>query len=136
MHMMSHVKVRSSTTYHILLDEYGEPPIELNALKLTMGFPQQLAHLSTSWLVNKAASLSQHLAELGFNTWYKSTTMWKTSWDLSHWETHNNPTTSKKTYVDIKEVSLARKWNSSHLLEETRLPPSQGFFSNTNVNCT
>ena len=40
MHMMSHIKVYSSTTYHILLAEFREPPIELNALKLTMGFQQ------------------------------------------------------------------------------------------------
>ena len=44
---------------------------------------------SPSWLVNKATSLSQHMAEQGFNTWYKSTTMWKTSWGLSHWETNH-----------------------------------------------
>ena len=36
MHMMSHVKVCSSTTYHILLAEFGELPIELYALKLSM----------------------------------------------------------------------------------------------------
>ena len=31
-HMMSHVKVRSSTTYHILLAKFGELSIELYAL--------------------------------------------------------------------------------------------------------
>lgn len=36
--LMSHVKVRSLTTYHILLAEFGERPIQLYALKLTMGF--------------------------------------------------------------------------------------------------
>ena len=66
-------------------------------------------------LVSKATSLSQHLAEQGFNTWYKLTAMWKTSWGLSHRETHDNPTTSKSTYVDIKEVFLAKEWNSFHL---------------------
>ena len=40
MHMMSHIKVGSLTTYHILLDKVGEIPIEL----LTMGFRQCLAH--------------------------------------------------------------------------------------------
>jgi len=60
MHMMSHVKVCSSTTYHILLAKFGELPIELYTLKLTMGFQQQLAHLSPSWLVSKATSLSQN----------------------------------------------------------------------------
>ena len=41
--MMSHVKMYSSTTFHILLVKV---PIELYTLKLTMGFQQQLAHLS------------------------------------------------------------------------------------------
>ena len=85
-----------------------------------MGFQQWLAHLSPSWLVNKATSLSQHLAEQGFNTWHKSITMWKTSWSLSHWETHDNPTTSKTTYDDIKEACLAKKWNSFHLSGKKR----------------
>ena len=40
MHMMYHVKVCSSTTYHILLYEYGELPIELHTLKFTLGFQQ------------------------------------------------------------------------------------------------
>jgi hypothetical protein len=40
MHMMFHVKVRSSTTYNVLLVEFGEPSIELYAFKLTMGFQQ------------------------------------------------------------------------------------------------
>ena len=40
MHMMSYVKVRSSITYHILLVELGEPPIELYALwALSNGLP-------------------------------------------------------------------------------------------------
>jgi hypothetical protein len=47
--------------------------------------------------------------------------MWKTSWGLSRWETHGNPSTFKTTYVDIKEVLLPSLW------EETRLPPPQGF---------
>jgi hypothetical protein len=75
MHIMSHIKVHSSTTYHILPANFEQLPIELYALKLIMGFQQRLAHLSPSWLVNKASSLSQHLAEQGFNNWYKSTTM-------------------------------------------------------------
>ena len=41
--------------------------------------------------------------------------MSKTSWGLFHWETHENPTTSKTTYVDIKEVFLAKQWNFVHL---------------------
>ena len=108
MYMMSHIKVRSSTTYHILLVEFREPPIELNTLKLIMGFQQQLTHLLPFGLVSKEASLSQHLVEQDFNTWYKSATIWKTSGGLSHWETHDNPTISKTTYVDIKEAFLAK----------------------------
>jgi hypothetical protein len=33
----------------------------------------------------------------------------------NHWKTHDNPTTSKKTYVDIKEAFLAKEWNFVHL---------------------
>jgi hypothetical protein len=67
-HMMSHVKVNSLTTYHILLTEFGELPIESYVIKLSMGFQQRLAYLSPSWLVQKTTSLSQHLAEQGCNT--------------------------------------------------------------------
>jgi len=82
------------------------------APKLIMGFQQRLAHLSPYWLLTKATSLSQHVAEHGFKTRYKSTTMWKTSWGLCHWKTHDSPTTSKITYVDIKEAFLAKEWSS------------------------
>ena len=112
-HLMSHVKVCSLTTSHILLAEFGQPPIELNALELSMGF-QRLVHLPSSWLVNQGASLFQHLAEHGFDTWHKSITMWKASLGLSHWETHDNPTTSKITFDGIKGVFLAKEWNSFH----------------------
>ena len=37
-HMVSHVKVHSSTTYQFLLTEFGEIPVELYALKLIVGF--------------------------------------------------------------------------------------------------
>jgi hypothetical protein len=43
MHMMFHVEVRSSKIYHILLAEFGGCPIELHALKLTIGSQLQLA---------------------------------------------------------------------------------------------
>ena len=76
MHMMPHVKAHPLRTYQILLAGFGELPIELHALKLTIFFQQQLAHLSPSWFVNKATSFSEHLAELAYNTWHKSTTMW------------------------------------------------------------
>jgi hypothetical protein len=42
--------------------------------------------------------------------------MWKTSWGLSHWDTHDDPITSKITYDNFKEAILAKKWNSFHLL--------------------
>ena len=64
---MSHVKVRSSTTYPILLAKFEEFPIELYALKLAMGFQQWLAHLSPSWFVSKTTSISHHLAKQGSN---------------------------------------------------------------------
>ena len=69
--MMSHIKMHSSTIYHILLVEFGELLIELHALKLTINFLQQLAQVSPSWLVSKATSLSQHMVEHEFNTLYK-----------------------------------------------------------------
>ena len=47
MHMMSHIKVRSSTTYHILLAEFEELLIESYALKLVVGRQQRLSHLSS-----------------------------------------------------------------------------------------
>ena len=67
MHMRSHVKVCSLTTYHILLVEFEEPlrPTELHALKLTMSFQIWIAQLPSYWLVSQTTSLSQHLAEQG-----------------------------------------------------------------------
>jgi hypothetical protein len=60
MHMMSHVKVSSSTsTYHILLVEVGELPIELHALKPTIRFQQHLTLLFPSWLVCIISSFSR-----------------------------------------------------------------------------
>jgi hypothetical protein len=83
-HMMSHVKVRSLTAYHILLAEFGEFPIKLYNFKLTMGFQRWHAHLPSSWLVSQATSLSQHLVKQGYNTRHKLITVWKASWGLSH----------------------------------------------------
>ena len=48
MHVMSHVEVHSSTTYHKTSVEFGELPIELYVVKFTMGFQQWLAHLLSS----------------------------------------------------------------------------------------
>ena len=42
--------------------------------------------------------------------------MWKTSWGLSHHDTHDNPTTPEITHDDIKEAFLAKEWNFFHLL--------------------
>ena len=77
-----------------------EAVVNVNALKLTMGFQKRLAHMFTFGLVNKEASLSQHQAKQEANTWYKSTIMWKTPC-LSHWETHDNPPASKTTSITI-----------------------------------
>ena len=49
---MKHVKVCSSTNFHIMLDKFGELLKEFYTLKLTMGFQQRLAHaipLLVSW---------------------------------------------------------------------------------------
>ena len=105
MHMRSHVKVCSLTTYHILLVEFEEPlrPTELHALKLTMSFQIWIAQLPSYWLVSQTTSLSQHLAEQGANTWHKLTTMWNALWVLSHWLVSQPNITSD----DIKEIFLA-----------------------------
>ena len=112
---MSHVKVRSSTTYHILSAKFRELPIELYARKLTMGFQQRLAHLPSSWLVSQAASLSQHRLNkdltLGTNQ----------QPSRRHYGVYligkpTKPTTSKIALNDIKETFLAIDWNFSHLL--------------------
>ena len=58
--MMSHVKVYSLTTYHVLLAKFGEFTIDLHALKLTIG--------STTTLVTSLSiPLSQHM-DLTFGT--------------------------------------------------------------------
>jgi hypothetical protein len=53
MHMMSHIKVCSSTTYRILLAKFEDLPMELYVLILTMSFQQCLAHLPSHWLVSQ-----------------------------------------------------------------------------------
>ena len=72
-------------------------------------FQQRLAHLPSFWLVSQTTSLSKHLAKQEFVTCHKSATMWKASWGLSHWGTHDNPTTSKITFDDINEAFLAKE---------------------------
>ena len=69
--MMPHVKVHSLTTYHILLAEFGEFPIKVDTLKLTVGFQRRHAHLPSSWLVSQATSTSRHLVKHGCNTRHK-----------------------------------------------------------------
>ena len=44
MHVITHIKVCSLTTYHILFAKFREFPIELHTLKITIGFQQRLAH--------------------------------------------------------------------------------------------
>ena len=50
--------------------------------------------------------------------WHKFTTMWKALWGQSHHG--DNPTTSKITFDNIKEVFLAKEWNSFHLSEKNQ----------------
>jgi hypothetical protein len=50
-HMMSHIKMRSFITYYIMLTEFGEPPMDVYAHKLTTSFQEQFAHLPSPWLV-------------------------------------------------------------------------------------
>ena len=71
------LKLHSSTTYHILLAVLGELPMELYALKPTIGFQQWLAHLPSSWLVSQATLDSRHLGEQGFDTLHDLKTIWK-----------------------------------------------------------
>ena len=78
-HMISHMKMDSATTYHILFNEFGVLPTELYALEPTIGFHQQFAHLTSSWLVSQAALFFLHLAEQGFDTSHQWTIMWKAS---------------------------------------------------------
>ena len=110
MHMMFHVKVRFFDYLSYLLGEFGELPIESNTLKLTIGSQLWLVHLSPSWLVNMNILIFSTS-----NTCHTSTTMWKTSWGLSQWDTHDNPSTSNLMYDDIKKVFHAKEWNSFHL---------------------
>ena len=110
-YMTSHVKVRTSITYHIILDEFKELPVKLSALKNSMSFQHWLAHLSPSWLVNIARfntliQIDNHVEDImGFIS------------NIS-WETHDNPTSRNTTYVDIKEIVLAVEWNSFHISEK------------------
>ena len=89
------------------------------------------------WAFNKWPT---HLSKQEFNAWHKLTTMWKTSWGLSHWETHDKPTTSKTIYNDI-EAFLATKWNSLHIsrkkldsLHPKPLPPNHRLHHNTKTS--
>jgi hypothetical protein len=35
--------------------------------------------------------------------------MWKATWGPCHWETNDNPTSSKITFDDLKEVLLGKE---------------------------
>ena len=103
-HMMSHIKVCSST-YRILLVEFGELPMELYALKLTMSFQQRLAHLPSSWLVKQATSLSPHLIGTRGEHMAQIDSHVEGIMRYISLETHANPT-SNITFDDIKKVYL------------------------------
>ena len=91
----------------------------------------------SSWYVNIATSLLWHLAEQGFDTWHRSTIMWKISWGLSHWQTQDKPNHIKTRYDDIKEAYLAKECNSFHLLgKKLDCLHLKDFFWNMNMNCT
>ena len=128
--MMSHIKVISSTTYHIVFAKFGELSMELYAIKLAMGSTP--VGPPTFNLVS--LSFPQHLAKQGVNTWHETATMWQASWGLSHWETHG--ATSKITFDVIKEAILAKEWNFFHLSRKKLDNLHSKIFSNTNVNCT
>ena len=60
MHMMSHIKVRSSTTYNILLAEFEELPRKITRSQAYYGLSTMAPpsiHISAS---HKATSPSQH----------------------------------------------------------------------------
>ena len=46
---LTSIHIVTLTTYHILLAEFGELPMKLCALKLAIGFQQQLAHLPSPY---------------------------------------------------------------------------------------
>ena len=53
--------------------------------------------------------------------------MWKASWGQSHWETHDNPTTSKITLMISRSLYLLRNRTLLISQEETRLPHFKDF---------
>ena len=57
-HIMSHLKVCTLTTYHLFLAKFGDFPMELDALKLAIGFQQCFAHSPSSWSVSQTMSLA------------------------------------------------------------------------------
>ena len=83
--------------------------MELYALKLTLSFQQQLAHLPSSWLVNEVISLSYLFAKQGAKTWHKSITMWMASWGVSHHV--DNSTTSKRLFL-LHNGILSISWGT------------------------
>ena len=81
------------------------------------------------------SQIPQPLAKQGFDTWHKSATMWKTLWCLSHWETHDNPTTSKIAYGWYRGGFC---WRVELFLSDKgdKITCTSRIFSNMNVNCT
>ena len=118
-HVISHIKGCSSTTYHILLAKLGELPMELYSLTLIVGwFQLRLVQLSSSWLVNQATSL---------DTLTNKDLTLDTSWQPCG--RHH------VLYLNGKPMTTQHHQNSHStilelipsLTEETRLPPPQGF---------
>lgn len=110
--MMIHVKVRSSTSYHISLVKFGGLPMDLSALKLAIDFQQWFTCLPSFWLVNQATFLSQHLVwhleqnDIQLEGIMGSTTMGN-SW---------HPNTPKNIFDAIKHAFIAKERNSFHLM--------------------
>jgi len=113
-HMISHVKVCSLTTYYILFSLYGKLSIEIYALQVMMGFHQWLAHLPSSWLVNQACSISQHLAQQRGSRMAQIYSHVESILGIvSSW---GQPKHIKNRIWWYQGVFLAKEWNSFHLL--------------------
>ena len=99
-----------------------------------MHFQQRLAHLFPSWLVNKAASLSQHLVKQGFNTYTNQQPCGRHHGVYLSGK-HMPTQPHQKQHMLVLRTLLLLKSGTLSVCEETRLPPPQGF-SSINVICT
>lgn len=71
---MSHIKVHTVTTSHVLLAEFGKLPMGLYAHQLTTGSKHWLAHIP-SWLSMQVIILSRHLVEQESDSLHKMITI-------------------------------------------------------------